>query len=154
MSSGYLVLICNAAGIELIKRFESLRLEPYRCPAGKWTVGWGHVLSAPGGGITEAQAERLLEHDVERAEEAISDLVEVDLDENAFAALASFVFNVGRGAFLESTLLRKLNDGDYWGAHAEFDRWIHCRGVVLPGLVERRRAEAELFARPVMDEPE
>lgn len=145
-------MICNEAGIKLIKDFEGLRLEPYRCPAGKWTVGYGHVLKEPGGRITEAQADRLLQADVERAEDVIFDLVEIEIDENTHAALVSFVFNVGRMAFAESTMLRLLNQGDGRAACDEFDKWVHCRGIVLPGLVERRKAEAALFARPVFDD--
>lgn len=77
----------------------------------------------------------------------MSKYVKVKLTQNQFDALVSFVYNVGVGAFRTSTLLRKLNNGDYVGAAAEFKRWKFGGGKELPGLVRRRKAEEQLFLR-------
>jgi lysozyme len=81
------------------------------------------------------------------AAENVNQLATVPLTQNQFDALCDFVFNVGAGNFEESTLLRKLNDGDYGGAASEFDRWVHSGQTVLPGLVRRRAAEKALFLK-------
>ncbi|MFC4728142.1 glycoside hydrolase family protein [Coralloluteibacterium thermophilus] len=135
------------AGIDLIKGFEGLRLTSYQDSAGVWTIGYGHTGPevGPGQTITQAQAEALLRQDVGWAENAVRNNVQVPLGQGQFDALVSFTFNVGAGAFGGSTLLQKLNAGDYAGAQNEFGRWIHAGGQVLPGLVNRRAAEAELF---------
>ena len=145
----------SAQGLELIQGFESLRLNAYQDSAGVWTIGWGHTGGVrPGDRITRAQADAYLQQDTGWAQQAVSDLVHVPLTQGQFDALTSFTFNVGRGALEDSTLLRKLNAGDYAGAQAQFGRWVHAGGEVLQGLVRRRAAEAELFgaAAPRADE--
>jgi len=138
-------------GMDLIKRFEGLSLEPYRCSAGVLTIGYGstgpHVKL--GQTITRAQAEMLLKLDLLRFEAAIARLVTVPLNQNQADALVSFAFNVGIGALEKSTLLKKLNDGDYNAVPSQLQRWNKAGGKVLPGLVRRRLAEGELFARPI-----
>lgn len=136
----------SAQGVDLIKGFESLRLNAYPDSAGVWTIGYGHTGGVrPGDRITEAQAEAYLRQDTAWAQQAVRDRVTVPLSQQQFDALTSFVFNVGQGAFESSTLLRKLNAGDYAGAQAQFGRWVHAGGEVLQGLISRRAAEAELF---------
>lgn len=139
----------NEAGLALIKEFEGLRLTSYRCPAGVWTVGWGstgpHVV--PGMTITEEEAETLLRDDLRRFEEGVEQLVEVPLNDNQFAALVSFAFNLGLGALSGSTLLRLLNEGDYASVPAQLARWNKAGGKVLAGLSRRREAEGKLWSK-------
>lgn len=142
----------------MVKRFEGKYLEAYVCPAGVWTIGYGHtgmVDGAPiaaGMKITEEKAEELLHLDMEKFERAVTRLVQVSYNQNQFDALVSFAFNCGEGALQKSTLLRKLNAGDYLGAAGEFARWNKGGGKVLPGLTKRRAAEKELFLKPVKEE--
>lgn len=131
---------------EIVKEFEGLKLEAYKCPAGVWTIGYGHTRGViPGDAITEAEAEVFLAEDLEDSEDAVNAYVDVKLNQNQFDALVSFVYNLGAGDFRSSTLLRKLNSGDYLGSANEFKRWNKSGGVVLNGLVRRRAAEANLF---------
>lgn len=134
-------------GVELIKSFEGLRLTAYRDAAGVLTIGYGHTGSdvAAGATITAARAEELLRADLAGAEAAVTSAVQVPVTQGQFDALVSLVYNIGAGAFAASTLLRKLNSGDYAGAAQEFDRWIYAGGSVLGGLVSRRNAEQQLF---------
>lgn len=140
-------------GIALIKEFEGLYLDAYICPAGKNTIGYGTVMYRDtgevvrlGDTITEEEADKLLKLDIkDKYEKYIREYVKVDITQNQYDALVSFVYNVGGGAFSESTLLKKLNKGDYEGASEEFERWVYGGGVRLKGLVRRRKAEKELF---------
>jgi len=133
-------------GLDLIKGFEGLRLSAYQDSAGVWTIGYGHTGNVqPGDRITQAQADDLLQKDTAWAQQAVRDQVKVPLSQGQFDALTSFTFNLGAGALEKSTLLKKLNAGDYAGAQAEFGKWVHAGGEVLQGLVRRRAAEADLF---------
>ena len=136
----------GVSDVSLIKEFEGLYLEAYLCPANKWTIGYGHTKTVrPGMKITERGAEELLRQDLAWCEDAVRENVKVPLTQNQFDALVSFVFNVGEGAFKKSTLLKKLNAGDYEGAANELLRWTRGGGKVLKGLVRRREAERQLF---------
>ena len=136
----------SGAGIELIKAHEGLRLNAYKCPAGVWTIGYGHTKNvAPGMKIIPAKAEMLLKEDLLRFENAVNDLVEVPLNQNQFDALVSFTFNVGISALESSTLLRLLCLGHYFQAASQFSRWVHGGGQKLPGLIRRREEERKLF---------
>ncbi len=137
----------NDAGLNLIKQSEGLELEAYVCPAGVLTIGYGTTKDVYAGQrITQAEAEAFLRRDVERFEQAVRELVKVPLTSNQFSALVSFVYNVGEGAFADSTLLKKLNERDYQGAAEQFLRWVKGDGgESLPGLVTRREAERKLF---------
>ncbi len=147
----------NAAGIALIKAAESLRLKAYLCPAGVWTIGYGHTGDVKRGDqITEHQADAILSVDLDRFERDVALLTQgITLNENEFSALVSFAFNVGSDidddtkaeGLGDSTLLRKLRAGDRAGAAAEFLKWTHANGGVMPGLVKRRAAERALFLR-------
>lgn len=136
----------SQAGLNLIKSHEGLRTTAYQDPVGVWTIGYGHTGTAkPGQKITEAQAEQLLRQDVGWAQDAVRKNVKVPLTQGQFDALVSFTFNLGAGALGRSTLLKKLNAGDYAGAQAEFGKFVHAGGRVLPGLVRRRNEEAQMF---------
>lgn len=142
----------NARGLALVKHFESLYLNAYQDPVGIWTIGWGHTGIKHNDGtvkrgrvITQAEAIQLLEHDMAYFEEAVSRLVKVDLNEDQFSALVSFAFNVGATNLSRSTLLKKLNARDTWGAACEFIAWKYAGGKVLSGLLRRRRSERNLF---------
>ncbi len=141
-------------GVALIKDFEALALEAYLCPAGVSTIGWGHTAGVRlGMTCTEAQANTWLRADLRTAEAAVERLVRVPLTDPQFAALVSWVFNVGAGAAARSTLIRKLNTGDYDAVPCELARWNRSRGTVLRGLVRRRAAEADLWATPAVPGP-
>ncbi|MDN3688693.1 lysozyme [Cyclobacterium jeungdonense] len=142
----------TSTGINLIKHSEGLRLEAYICPAGIPTIGYGST-SYPDGkpvkmgdSITESQASQLLQDTVASFEKGVRRLVTRDLTPNQFSALVSFAFNLGLGALERSTLLRKVNTNpsDPF-IREEFHRWVHAGGKVLPGLVTRRKAEADLY---------
>jgi lysozyme len=144
--------------IDLVKSSESCRLEAYLDPAGIPTIGWGHTEQgdyALPERCTLEQAEMFLQADLAGAAVYIWRLVTVPLNQNQFDALCDFVFNVKLTEFLTSTLLRKLNRGDYAGAASEFPRWVYGyspikgREVELPGLVTRRAREQALFNQPV-----
>ncbi|PSN18129.1 muraminidase [filamentous cyanobacterium CCP5] len=141
----------NAAGLELIKHFEGVRYKAYRDSVGVWTIGYGHTSMAgppqvyEGLTITPQQAEEILKRDLGRFEKGVTDAVTISINPNQFAALVSFAFNLGVGALQNSTLLSKLNAGDYQGAANEFPRWVYAGGNQLPGLVRRRNAERALF---------
>ena len=142
----------NDETVRLIKQWEGFRAEPYLCTGGKWTIGYGHTATAEGyrkrgERITEAKAQELLTQDLAWAEAAVSRLVRVPLTDGQFGALVSWVFNVGENAARRSTLLRKLNAGDYAAVPAQLIRWNRSGGAVTAGLVNRRAAEVGLWAR-------
>ncbi len=137
-------------GINLIKRFEGLRLEAYRCPAGVWTIGYGHTKGVKEGDIiTEEQAEHFLKKDLEPVEKVVNREC-MGINQNQFDALVSFVFNVGETAFCRSTLLKcvKANPANL-NIKGEFARWNKAGGMILAGLLRRRRAETELYFEAV-----
>lgn len=137
-------------GKDIIKKWEGLRLKAYLCPAGVPTIGYGHTYNVKmGQTISMAQAELFLDHDYQDAEEQVLSLVKVPLTENQLGALTSFVFNLGSGNLRISTLLKKLNLGDYRGAAEQFGVWNKARVkgvmVALDGLTKRRADEKNLF---------
>jgi len=160
--------------IELIKAFEGIPdgdpstvgLDAYICPAGVWTIGWGHAIMDGGvqltglgrkararalypGGITRDQAQALLHGDLVPRAASLSSVLRVAVNDGQFGALMALVFNIGAGNLAASTLLRKLNAGDLAGAAEQFMAWDKARvnGVLQPlaGLTRRRRAERALF---------
>jgi lysozyme len=138
------------AALRIIKDSENLELTCYLCPAKVPTIGYGHTrgLKASDVGvmtITEPQADMLLRSDVGESEEAVQDAVAVSLTDGQFGALVSLAFNIGAGAFRNSTLLALLNDGDFLAAADQFTVWKKGGGRVLPGLVTRRARERQLF---------
>ena len=134
-------------GIELIKHFEGCETEAYKCPAGVWTIGYGHIKGVQDGDvITETQAHEMLVQELKEYENYILNGVEVDLNQNQFDAMVSWVYNLGNGNLNSSTLLKVLNSGDYAGVPEQIMRWNKAGGKVLAGLTKRRDAEAELFS--------
>lgn len=136
----------SQVGLDLIKSFESFSPVAYICPAGKRTIGYGHVIR-PGetfGRIDEDRALELLAHDCGIAETFIN-ATTPNLNQNEFDALVSFVFNVGVGAYDTSTLKKLLKAGGKGAAADEFLKWDHVHGEVLAGLTRRREAERAMF---------
>ena len=133
-------------GLDIVKEAEGLRLSAYLCPAGIPTIGYGHTKGVKlGDTCTKEQAEKWLENDFFMAKQDVKAVVRVPLRENQLDALASFVFNLGVRKLIQSTLLKKLNAGDYSGAAAEFDKWVFAGKVKLNGLIKRRAKERKLF---------
>lgn len=140
-------------GLDAIKEHEGLRLRAYDDGVGVLTIGYGHTAGVRAGDqITAEQAEQFLREDVQIFEKTVHDAVHVSISQAQFDALVSLVFNIGAGAFRRSTLLAKLNAGDYSGAAQEFVRWNQAGGRVLAGLTRRRLAERDLFTS--QDAPE
>lgn len=137
----------SSTGFEMTRSFEGLSLNAYQDVAGIWTIGYGHTGPdvTPGQTITEPEAEALLRGDLAHAVTCVNRTVNVPIGQPQFDALVDFCFNVGRGNYLSSTLLRLVNLGDFTQAAAQFALWIHAGGEVVPGLVRRRKAEAERF---------
>jgi lysozyme len=134
------------AGLDLIKSFEGCKLEAYVCPAGVATIGYGRTKGVVlGQRITQEQADELLQEDLAEAEAAVERLVTVPLTDNQHGALVSLVFNIGVGAFKRSTLLVKLNAGDYGSVPGQIMRWDKAGGKRSRGLIRRRAAEAALW---------
>jgi lysozyme len=147
-------------GLDLIKKYESLCLTAYLCPANKWTIGWGHVGPdvTPGKHITANEAHELLRKDVERFEREVTLLLDgCPTRQHQFDALVVLAFNIGSDVdddkipegLGDSTLLRKHKAGDFAGAAAEFAKWnkarVKGRLTALKGLTKRRAEEARLY---------
>ena len=134
--------------IDLIKKFEGLRLESYKCPAGLWTIGYGNTQWENGIKVKENQV-----IDIQRAEKLLiywvnkyADRINLKVNQNQFDALVSFAYNVGIGNFDSSTLKKKViaNPNDP-SIRDEFMKWVNSRGKQLPGLVKRRKEESNLY---------
>ncbi|MBC3935654.1 lysozyme [Undibacterium rugosum] len=163
----------NQVTLNLVQKYEGIpdgnsatpNIDPYLDPVGIWTIGWGHAITFQGRflkgeadraqvlalypqGITMVQAQSLLQSDLMNAGRDVASVVSVALNDNQFGALTSFTFNLGIGNLKSSTLLKKLNQGDYQGAADEFGRWVMAGGKPFPGLVARRAAERTLFLTP------
>jgi lysozyme len=138
----------SSVGLALTRRFEGFRAEAYQDSAGVWTIGYGHTGPEvrEGQRISEFEAEALLRTDLAAAVVCIRRAVRVEITQAQFDALADFCFNVGRGNFLNSSLLRYVNREEFGSVFVQFGLWIHADGKVVPGLVRRRVAEAALFA--------
>lgn len=133
-------------GLALIRQFEGLRLRAYKDAVNVATIGYGTTRGVKmGQEITRERAEELLREDVARFEEYVDRLVTVPLTQGQWDALVSWVYNLGPGALEKSTMLRRLNAGDYARAAAELERWNRAGGHVLAGLVRRRAAERAMF---------
>ena len=142
--------------IELAKRFEGFhrvpradpgRARPYICPAGYWTIGYGHLCDPTHPPITEAEAEAYLARDMETALAATLRYCPVlaTEPEGRLAAIVDFTFNLGVGRLQTSTLRRRITQRDWAAARLELRRWVYGGGRVLPGLVARRDSEALLL---------
>ena len=145
------------AAIELAKRFEGFERKvkrgveitavPYICPAGFWTIGYGHLCDRKHPPVTEADAEVYLARDLQTALAATLRYCPVltTEPEARLSAIVDFTFNLGAGRLQTSTLRRRVNQRDWVAAELELRRWVYGRGRVLPGLVARRDAEAALL---------
>lgn len=144
-------------GLKFIADHEGMILHLYNDPANHATIGVGHLVHhGPINGcepeefkcgITKERAMEILRSDVATAENTVNKLVKVPLNQNQFDALVSFVFNIGETQFASSTLLSKLNNRDYNSVPNQLNRWVHGSGKKLPGLINRRRDEGDLFER-------
>ena len=140
-------------GIELIKHFEGLSLKPYLDVVKIPTIGYGNTFYKDGKKVTlndkpidETEATELLSYVAQKDfGDKILQLVKVPLNQNQFDALVSICYNIGMGNFTKSTLLKKINQGDFRGASLEFEKWNKAGGIVLAGLVKRRLKEKALF---------
>lgn len=142
-------------GLKFIADHEGIILHLYNDPANHATIGVGHLVHyGPINGseseefkcgITKERAMDILRSDVIQAESSVNKLVKVTLNQNQFDALVSFVFNIGKTQFASSTLLAKLNNQDYSSVPSQLNRWVHGSGKKLPGLINRRRDEGNLF---------
>ena len=146
----------SVQGITLIKKFEGFRARPYLCPAGIPTIGYGSTFYADGASvkmtdplISQADAERLLQGTLGQYEDAVNQGITQPMSQGHFDAMVDFAYNCGSGNFRSSTLRKKFNAGDAYGASLEFARWNKGGGQVLPGLVRRREAERRLFVGDV-----
>lgn len=136
--------------IDILKELEGFRSVPYKCSAGVWTIGYGHSSAIDNRAlinkeITEAEATDILKQDISRFESVVKASVTVPLTDAQLAALTFFCFNVGASAFNKSTLLKKLNSGDYNSVPAELLRWNKVGGKPSVGLSHRRHREIELW---------
>jgi lysozyme len=133
-------------GLDLIKKHESLMLHAYKCPGDKWTIGYGHTRTAKKGMvINEKRADQFLVSDLRFSENVVRTLP-CTLSQNQFDALVSFVFNVGSGNFLTSTLRKRIIADPFDPDIArQFKRWVYAKGRKLRGLEKRRAEEAELY---------
>ena len=138
--------------VDLGEEFEGFRSEPYQDSGGVWTIGFGSTrdgdsqpVTASTPPVTMDEARALAKRDLTWAAREVTNDVTVQLTDNQVAAIEDLIYNIGSGNFRSSTLLRKLNAGDFDGAAAEFDKWDHAAGQVLAGLLRRRQAETDLF---------
>lgn len=134
----------------LVEKSEGDVLKAYPDPAtggAPWTIGYGHTGPEvhPGMVITQQEANAYLEQDLYRVGQQISKVVHVELSQDEFDALVCFVYNIGIGNFMKSTMLKLLNAGKFDEASHEFDKWTKAAGKVMPGLVTRRHDEKDLF---------
>jgi lysozyme len=136
------------AGLNLTKNFEGLQLSAYADQGGVWTIGYGHTGPGVFAGlaITQQQADVFLQSDVAGSVACVNKLVTWAIVQCQFDALVDFTFNLGCASLANSTLLRAVNAGDFASAANEFLRWDHVRGQVIPGLLRRRQAEAQMFS--------
>ena len=138
-------------GLELIKEFEGFSSTAYLCSAKKATIGYGNTFwedGTPiklGEQISKERAETLLKHVVDNFSVAVEVDIKIEVTQNQFDAMVSLAYNIGLGAFKNSTLLRQLNRGNFVGASQEFLRWDKSNGKPLLGLTRRREREKLLF---------
>lgn len=141
----------NAEGLDLIKRWEGLRLETYKCSAGVDSIGYGHTSAAgepkvtPGMKITANEAEEILTRDLAKYEKAVTKALSVAPSSNQFSAMVSLCYNIGPGNFASSSVVRRLNEGNAKAAADAFLMWNKAGGKVVKGLTARREDERKLF---------
>lgn len=138
-------------GVDFIKSHEALRLKAYQDSKGVWTIGWGHTKGVrPGDRISREQAENFLRDDLAWVERILNaDLVSGRdnpiVTQNEYDALCSLVFNIGSQAYLDSTVRRKIKQGDKMAAARAFKMWVYSEHKFIQGLANRRADEVRLF---------
>ena len=143
----------SPSGIDLIRNFESLRLNAYDDGVGVWTIGYGTtkypngIRVKKGDTCTLDQAKAYMQNDLKAFEQTVNNTVKVPLNQNQFDALVSLAYNIGTNAFSKSTLVKKLNANDIRGAADQFDVWVNAGGKRMQGLVNRRTVEKALFLK-------
>ena len=144
----------NDEGVNLIKRYEGCSLSVYLDPINICTIGFGSTYGLVGNrldsshrDITEDEAEYLLKRELRSTENAVARMVSSSLTSNQFSALCCLVYNIGSGNFRRSTIRMKLNRKDFNSAAKEFPKWRRAGGIILRGLVRRRRQEQILFLK-------
>ena len=143
----------SPSGIDLIRNFESLRLNAYDDGVGVWTIGYGTtkypngIRVKKGDTCTLDQAKAYMQNDLKSFEQTVNNTVKVPLNQNQFDALVSLAYNIGSTAFKNSTLVRQLNEGNYKAAANQFNVWVNAGGKRMQGLVNRRAAERTLFLK-------
>ncbi|HWW24853.1 MAG TPA: lysozyme, partial [Caulobacter sp.] len=143
----------SRAAVDLIKRFEGYRMKAAQLPDGRWTLGYGHTLTArAGAAVSEQDAEALLLYDLITVAHAVNENVYTTLNQNQFDALVCFAFNIGTENFVRSAVLRRLNEGALLQAACEMEMWrkadFEGERIVIDALVRRRSAEKALFLTP------
>jgi len=142
----------SSKGLALIKKYEGFRANPYLCPANVPTIGYGTTRYPNGkkvaltdSAITEAQATNYLINDIKHFEKSVDALCRDDITQNQFDALVSFAYNLGTTALKNSTLLKRVNNGQLNDVREQFMKWVYANGKPLEGLKKRRKEEADLF---------
>ncbi len=137
----------NNKGLDLIKSYEKCRLKAFKpIPTDPWTIGWGDTENVHEGlEITQEEADWRLKERIYRFCCDVDPLIIAPLTDNQFSAIISLVYNIGIEAFKNSTLLKKLNEFNFSGASDQFLVWNKSAGVVLNGLIRRRKEERRLF---------
>lgn len=140
------------AAAEICKEFEGFRPQPYKCPAGVWTIGYGSTRDTRGYAVSEATpelseatAEQWLYAHLSKELPRMRDVIEVELPAHQEAALLDFVYNLGIGNFRNSTLLKRINAGDFADVPTQLRRWNKAGGKELAGLTRRREAEVKIW---------
>ena len=143
----------SPSGVDLICNFEGLRLKAYDDGVGVWTIGFGTtkypngIRVKKGDTCTLDQAKTYMQNDLKSFEQTVNNTVKVPLNQNQFDALVSLAYNIGSTAFKNSTLVKRLNEGNYNAAANQFDLWVNAGGKRMQGLVNRRAAERTLFLK-------
>ena len=143
----------SPSGIDLICNFEGLELKAYDDGVGVWTIGFGTtkypngIRVKKGDTCTLDQAKAYMQNDLKAFEQTVNNTVKVPLNQNQFDALVSLAYNIGSTAFKNSTLVKRLNEGNYKAAANQFDVWVNAGGKRMQGLVNRRAAEKALFLK-------
>ncbi len=141
-------MITSQKGLDLIKKFEGFSDKEYICPAGKATIGYGHVILPSDNFpsyLTRKEAEDLLKKDLEPRQTALNSFLRVNINQNQFDALMSLIYNIGTGNFQKSTLLKFVNDRLFDKVPDQFRRWSYVNGKISKGLANRREEEIKLW---------
>lgn len=143
----------SPSGVDLICSFEGLELKAYDDGVGVWTIGFGTtkypngIRVKKGDTCTLDQAKAYMQNDLKSFEQTVNNTVKVPLNQNQFDALVSLAYNIGSTAFKNSTLVKRLNEGNYKAAANQFNVWVNAGGKRMQGLVNRRAAESTLFLK-------